>query len=579
MSDATSPGEIRSVLRGFRRTLVAVGCFSAVVNFLMLGPSFYMLQVYDRVLPSRNETTLWMLTGLVLGLFLMSSLLDSVRTLVVARLADQIDTALGQRTFEASLRLNLLKPQAHVTQPLSDLGQLRQFVASPALFAFFDAPWFPFYLFVIFLFSTWLGWFAVGGTVLLVALALLNEWVTSAAQRDSSRTSVRAMQIAAGTFRNAEVVGAMGMQQALYRRWAKVHAEVGQLQLRMAERAQAIGGVSRFFKLSLQSLVLGLGALLVLKGEMSGGMMIAASILMGRALAPVEQLIGVRRQWGTMRDAHKRLSQLLSNHPAPPDRLQLPEPTGLLSVESLSLAPPGVQQLAVREVTFSLQPGDVLGVIGPSGSGKSSLARALVGVWPPARGAVRLDGAELAHWSPEQLGAAIGYMPQDVELLEGTVAENIARFQEDADPNAVFEAAIAAGVHELVLRMPQGYDTPLGDRGVGLSGGQKQRIALARAVFGWPRLVVLDEPNSNLDEAGEQALLRCVQQLREHRCTVVLVTHRSSTLSTAGKLLLMHEGKLQMFGPREKLLAALAKARNGGAATAQEAAPAALGHE
>lgn len=560
MAESAPRGEIRKVLSGLRRTLWGVACFSVVINLLLLAPSIYMLQVYDRVLPSRNETTLWMLTGLILGLYALSSLLDHLRSLVFARLAHQVDDTLGKRAFDASLQRNLQQPHAHVTQPLADLAQLRQFLGSPSVFAFFDAPWFPFYLAVIFLFDTWLGTFALVGTLVLVLLAAANEWVATAGQRDAGRSSVKAMQSAADAFRNAEVVQAMGMQEALYRRWHRLHQEAAGLLLRAAERGQVVASITRFFKLALQSLVLGVGALLVLQGDLTGGMMIAASILMGRTLAPVEQLIAVRRQWSQVRDAYRRLSTLLDQHPASEPRLQLPAPVGRLEVENLSIAPPGKAQPVVRETSFTLEPGDVLAIVGASGSGKSSLARALVGVWAPAAGTVRLDGAELSHWPALQRGAAIGYMPQDVELFEGTVAENIARFQ-DAPSEAIVAAAQQAGVHELILRLPEGYDTRLGDRGAGLSGGQKQRIALARALFGAPRLVVLDEPNSNLDEVGEQGLVKCIRGLRERRCTTVLVTHRPSALAEAGKLLVMQEGKLQMFGPKEQLLARLAQAR------------------
>ncbi|HYE40923.1 MAG TPA: type I secretion system permease/ATPase [Ramlibacter sp.] len=570
MAESTPRGEIRKVLEGLRRTLWGVACFSVVINLLLLTPSIYMLQVYDRVLPSHNETTLWMLTALILGLYALSSLLDHLRSLVAVRLAHQVDDTLGQRAFDASLQRNLQQPHAHVTQPLADLAQLRQFLGSPSVFAFFDAPWFPFYLVVIFLFDTWLGTFALVGTLILVLLAAVNEWVASAGQRDAGRSSVKAMQSAADAFRNAEVVQAMGMQEALYRRWRKVHQEAAGLLLRAAERGQAVAAVTRFFKLALQSMVLGVGALLVLQGELTGGMMIAASILMGRTLAPVEQLITVRRQWSQVRDAYRRLSTLLDQHPATPQRLQLPAPVGRVEVDALSLAPPGRTQLVVRETSFTLEPGDVLAVVGASGSGKSSLARALVGVWAPTAGTVRLDGAELSHWPAQQRGDAVGYMPQDVELFEGTVAENIARFH-DAPSEAIVAAAQEAGVHELILRLPEGYDTRLGDRGAGLSGGQKQRIALARAMFGSPRLVVLDEPNSSLDEVGEQGLVRCIRRLRERRCTTVLVTHRPSALAEANKLLVMQDGKLQMFGPKDQLLARLAQARRPAPAAATPA--------
>lgn len=556
MSTPESKGdEITQAIGRFRAAWWSVGLFSLVINLLLLVPSVYMLQVYDRVLPSRNETTLWMLTALVIGLYAFSAVLDYLRAMALSRVARQIDAALTWRTFEAAFRRGLARPQAHGTQPFADLGQLRQFLGGSAPFAFFDAPWLPVYLAVIFLFSPWLGWLALGGTLLLVVLAVANEWLTRRPLAQANQASLKAMQVAAGTVHHPEAVQAMGMLQALHRRWQPLHGEVVARQLAASDRANAIAALTRAVRLALQSLVLGVGALLVIDSQITPGMMIAASILVGRALQPVEQLIAVWRQWGTAREAWRRLRGLLADAPVRARPLDLPAPRGRLQADRLSVVPPGAGEPVLQQVSFALEPGDVLGVLGPSGSGKSSLARALTGVWAPSDGTVRLDGAELDRYDLTSLGRHLGYLPQSIDLFEGSVAENIARFGA-VDAAQVVQAATLAGVHELVLRLPQGYDTPLGDAGAGLSGGQKQRIALARALYGDPALVVLDEPNAFLDEAGEQALVQAVQRLRERGSTVVMVTHRGSTLNVANKLLVLRDGRVQLFGPKEQLLGA-----------------------
>jgi ATP-binding cassette subfamily C exporter for protease/lipase len=558
MSTPQSEGdEITQALGRFRTAWLSVGLFSLVINLLLLVPSVYMLQVYDRVLPSRNETTLWMLTALVIGLYAFSAVLDYLRAMALSRVARQIDAALTWRTFEAAFRRGLTRPQAHGTQPFADLGQLRQFFGGSALFAFFDAPWLPVYLAVIFLFSPWLGWLALGGSLLLVVLAVANEWLTRQPLALANQASLKAMQVAAGTVNHPEAVQAMGMLQALHRRWQPLHGEVVARQLAASDRANAIAALTRAVRLALQSLVLGVGALLVIDSQITPGMMIAASILVGRALQPVEQLIAVWRQWGTAREAWRRLRGLLAAAPERARPLDLPVPRGRLAVDRLSIVPPGSGEPVLQRVSFELEPGDVLGVLGPSGSGKSSLARALTGVWAPVDGTVRLDGAELDRYDLNKLGRHLGYLPQSIDLFEGSVAENIARFG-PVDAARVVQAATQAGVHELVLRLPQGYDTPLGDAGSGLSGGQKQRLALARALYGDPALVVLDEPNAFLDEAGEQALVQAVRRLSERGSTVVMVTHRGSTLNVANKLLVLRDGRVQLFGPKEQLLGAQA---------------------
>ncbi len=555
-SAAFMEGEVGRTLGRFKSAFWSVGFFSLVMNLMLLVPSLYMLQVYDRVLPSRNETTLAMLTALVLGLYAISGLLDFLRAAAISRIGAQFDESLSSRTFEAAFQSNLIKPHAHVTRAFSDLSQLRQFFGGSSVFAFFDAPWLPVYLAVIFLFNFWLGVFAAVGTVMLIVLALLNKWVTAKPLAAANQASFQATQAAASTLRNAQVVRSMGMLAPLYQRWRSIHQKSVQHQLMASDWANVIAATTRFVRLALQSLVLGLGALLVLENLISPGMMIAASILMGRALAPVEQVIAVWRQWGSTRDAHRRLEDLLREQPEQAEALPLPDPTGQLVVENLSVVPPGGTRATVSALNFSLVPGDVLGLLGPSGSGKSTLARALVGVWAASAGAVRIDGAELTKWSPHHLGLHMGYLPQALELFEGSIAQNIARFGE-LDSKKIVAASTQAGVHELILRLPNGYETMLGDGGAGLSGGQQQRIALARAIYGSPKILVLDEPNAHLDEAGEQALVQVIQRLRQGGCTVILITHRSSSLAVANKILVLRDGALQMFGPKEQLIAAL----------------------
>ena len=569
----SSKNEIALALNEFRGAFRTVGVFSAVINMMMLVPSLYMLQVYDRVLTSRNETTLLMLTIMVLGAFLFMSALEFVRSFVLIRVGAQLDMKLNKRIYTAAFEANLKKAGGNAGQALQDLTTIRQFLTGNALFAFFDAPWFPIYLIVIFLFSFQLGVFALCGTIILIALAFLNEITTKKPLAEANSMSIAAGNLATNNLRNAEVIEAMGMLPNLMGRWFKLHGKFLQLHANASEKAGIITATTKFVRVSLQSLILGLGALLVLDGKITGGMMIVSSILMGRALNPVEQLIGAWKNWDSTRSAYKRLSDLMDTNPPRKSAMSLPKPSGKVSIEAVSAAPPGGKVAVIKNLSFTLVPGDVLGVIGSSGAGKSSLARLLVGVWPAAVGQVRLDGADVYRWNKDELGPAIGYLPQDIELFAGTVSENIARFGE-IDAEKVVAAAKITGVHEMILQFSQGYDTPLGDGGAGLSGGQKQRIGLARAMYDDPSLLVLDEPNSNLDEMGEQALVNAVTEFSKRGKTVVLMTHRSSALATTNKLLFLRDGGLQAFGPTAQVLADLAKAMKEQHAKAQGAVPA-----
>jgi ATP-binding cassette, subfamily C, bacterial exporter for protease/lipase len=566
----TKKNEIEQALFAFKSTFWTVGAFSAIINMLMLVPSLYMLQVYDRVLQSRNDITLLMLTLIMLGAYGLMATLELIRSFVLVRIGARFDMSLNKRVYTAAFEQNLKKAGGNAGQALQDLMNLRQFLTGNALFAFFDAPWFPVYLIVIFMFEPMLGLFALCGTAVLVALAYLNERITHQPLAEANTTAIVSSAMASNNLRNAEVIESMGMLPNLMGRWFKMHSKFLKLQADASEIAGKINATTKFVQVSLQSLVLGFGALLVLENKITAGMMIAASILVGRALAPVQQVIGVWKSWASTRSAYERLTKLLEANPARDAGMPLPPPTGALSVEGVTAAPPGVSTAVVRGLSFAIQPGDALGIIGPSGSGKSTLARLLVGVWPAALGKVRLDGADIYAWNKGELGPHIGYLPQDIELFAGTVSENIARFGE-VDSEKVVLAAQRAGVHDMILHMPDGYDTKLGDGGAGLSGGQKQRLGLARAMYGDPALIVLDEPNSNLDEVGEQCLVQAVLDLRRRGKTIVLITHRTSAIGATNKLLLIRDGAAQLFGPTEQVLAAIQEANNKAVQAAQQA--------
>lgn len=553
--------EIADVIRTRSKVFWTVGIFTAFINLLMLVPSIYMLQVYDRVLPSRNEITLLMLTLIMLGMFGMMSLLEYVRSMVVIRIGSQLDMRLNTRIYTAAYEANLKNGSSDAGQMLSDLTNVRQFLTGSALFAFFDAPWFPIYLLVIFLFNPWLGLFALVGSLLLIALAVINEVVSKKPLADASRLSIMSGNLASTNLRNAEVIEALGMLPNLKRRWFGLHQRFLNSQRIASERASRVTSITKFVRMSLQSLVLGLGGWLAIDGHITPGMMIAGSILMGRTLAPIEQVINVWKSYSAAKLSYGRLVKLLETHPQRGTGMSLPRPEGVLAVEGVTATPPGSKGDAVlHNVSFAIQPGDVLGIIGPSASGKSTLARLLVGIWPVSEGIVRLDNADIYQWNKDELGPYIGYLPQDIELFAGTIAENIARFN-DIDSEKVIEAAKLAGVHELILRFPNGYDSMLGNGGAGLSGGQKQRIGLARALYGDPSLVVLDEPNSNLDDAGEKALNQAIMFLKQRNKTVVLITHRTNLLSMTSKLLLLVNGNVNAFGPTQQVLQALANAQ------------------
>jgi len=575
VAGAGAPAEdIRRALGACRQSVVAVGAFSLAVNLLMLVPAIYMLQVYDRVLTSGSVPTLLMLSLVVLFLLATLGALEWVRSQILVRVSERLDGLLADRLFDVSFRQSLATGgQQSGAQPLLDMQGLRQFLTGPGLVAFFDAPWLPIYCLVMFAFHPWFGWMAVLSALLLVGIAVANERATAATLVEANREAAAAQSGVTRTLRNAEVIEALGMLGALRARWRARSGRVIAAQTRASRRGGALVSTSRFLRLTLQSAVLGLGAWLVLRNEMTPGLMIAGSILLGRALAPIDQLTAVWKQFVTAREQYGRLNEWLKRLPPAPERMALPAPSGVLSVENLAVIPPGGTTPVLRGVSFAAAPGEVIGIIGPTAAGKSTLARAILGVWPAAQGKVRLDGADVYGWTREELGPHVGYLPQDVELFDGTIAENIARCGE-VDSERVVAAARLAGVHEMVLRLPQGYDTPVGAVGGILTGGQRQRIGLARAVYGEPKLVVLDEPNSSLDEAGDQALIEALRALKERGTTVLVISHRTGVLPVVDKLLVLRDGQVLAFGPRDEVRRQLHEAQRPAAAT-QPAAPAA----
>ena len=545
---------VAEALKDCRRAFWSVALFSGAVNLLMLAGPLYMLQIYDRVLASRSVPTLVALSlGLLLA-YVIQGTLDVIRSRIVARMAVFLDRHLAATVHNAVVRLAVYGRSGQSGQPVRDLDQIRAFLTSPGPMAIVDLPWVPIFLVVCFLIHPWLGGVACGGAILLFSMTLITERASRAPTQLVTREAGQRAGMIEATRRNSESAVAMGMVGTLATRWTQVNSQHAQASLRLSDVVGSYGSMSRVIRLMLQSAILGLGSYLVIRQELSAGSMIAASIMMGRALAPIEIAIANWRPFVGARQSVARLSETLAR--MQPDRsvTQLPPPVRSLDVENLFVAPPGTQNMVVGQVSFRLMAGEALGIVGPSGAGKTSLVRALIGVWHPARGSVRIDGATLDTWDPEELGRHIGFVSQNVDLFDGTVAENIARMTPDPDPEAVIEAARTAGAHEMILRLPNGYDCRIGEAGAVLSGGQRQRIALARALYGDPFLIALDEPSSNLDNDGEAALLQAIRNLKSRGAIVLLVAHRPSALAECDKVLVIAGGKQQAFGPRDEVL-------------------------
>jgi PrtD family type I secretion system ABC transporter len=550
MSDQNS---LAVAYKKFRAAFAATVIFSFCTNLLMFVGPLYMLQIYDRVLSSRNEMTLIMLTVIAVALLVAYGLLEFIRTKLLVRAGLQFDEVLAHPVFHRVVKQQTANPGAGAHVALGDIDKVREFMTGQGILAFFDAPWVPLFLALCFAFHPYLGLVATGGAVIIFILALINEFSTRGTLAEAGRAGQGASHFASATMQNAEVIRAMGMEKQLSQRWLQQHDNMLDHQANASGRGGAVVASSKFVRMSLQVAILAMGAWLAMQQLISPGIMIAASIVMGRALAPVEQAVGQWKQFVGARQAHKRLKALFASVEADEAKIEMPDPSGSLAVEKLFAAVPGSREPMLKNISFSIAPGEVLAIIGPSGSGKSTLVRHLVGALKPLGGAVRLDGTELDHWDSEQLGKHLGYLPQDVKLFRGSVGENIARFQDGVEDAEIVAAAELSGAHEMIQKLAEGYGSDVGDGGNFLSGGQKQRVGLARAVFRMPALIVLDEPNSNLDNHGEQALVKCIEALKSAGKTVVLVTHKTNLLSLSDKTLMLVNGTVEKFGDTKEM--------------------------
>ncbi len=545
-------------LRGSRAHIAAICAFSLAINFLYLTPTIYMLQVYNRVIGSGSIATLIMISVAATVALITLSILEAVRNLLLVRLGNHLDVVLSEEVLRRQVEITSLIGQRPGI--VRDLDVYRNFLTQSGAVAIFDLPWLPVYLLACFLLHPLLGAIATVSIGLMLILAIANEYVTSGHLRKSEEAARRNYAFTDASLRNTEVIQAMGMLPAFLRRWRESRREMLRQQTIGSERGAYLQGLIRFFRLALQSAIIGVGAWMTINGEVTAGVIYAAAILLARTLSPIEQLVGGWRAFVAARAAAKRVDELITL-PNAAEAMRLPPPEGRLSVEGVSYFASGVARPILHGISFSLQPGERLAVIGPSGAGKSSLARLLVGVWRPRNGAVRLDGAEVHSWNRADFGRHVGYLPQEVELFEGSIRENIARFG-DATPEQIIAAAMRAGVHELILRMPEGYDTQVGTGGGVLSGGTRQRIGLARALLGDPRLLVLDEPNSNLDSDGERALLAVLNEAKSQGMTTVVISHRSGVLAAVDTILFLRDGAVERLAPRNEFMAALSPAES-----------------
>jgi ATP-binding cassette subfamily C protein EexD len=546
--------ELRAALGAVKQHFIYAGLFSAAVNILLLVPIMYMMLVYDKVMASGSMSTLGMLSLLMVALIFAMGGFEWVRSYILVAASNKLEATLRDRVFNATFKIALQSSGAkNSSQPINDLSGLRQFLTGNGIFAFFDAPWFPVYLAVMFMFNFWFGIMAIFAGIVMVALAYTNEVITTKRLKDANTEANLANSQLIGSLRNAEIIEAMGMTASIRTKMQKRNDRVLMLQTDASKHAGVISAFSKTFRMVIQSLILGLGALLALRHELSPGSMVAGSMLLGRALAPIDMLVGTWKGFSIARAQYERLANLLEQMPAEQEHMKLPPPQGNLLLEQVFVTPPGAKTPVLKGISLQLNAGEVLGVIGPSASGKSTLARAILGIWPAVSGKVRIDGADIWAWDRNEIGPYLGYLPQDIELFDGTISDNICRFGE-LDSDKVVEAAKLAGVHELILRQPDGYDTVIGGSGGVLSGGQRQRIGLARAIYGNPRLLVLDEPNSNLDDQGEKELVAAIQRIKQLGCTIIVISHRTMILMAVDKILVLKDGAAVSFGPRDQVL-------------------------
>jgi ATP-binding cassette, subfamily C, bacterial EexD len=549
--------DLEVALTRCKDSFIWAAIFSMFINILQLVPTIYMLQLYDRVVPTGNHSTLLMLTLIMLVLFLTLGALEWVRSQILVSVSSRLETLLNERLFQVTYKQALYSGgQKASSQALDDLTALRQFMTGNGLFAFFDVPWIPIYIGVMFIFHPYFGWAAITTAIVLIFIAFVQEKSTAKLLGEANALAIAGRNLVNKNLRNAEVIESMGMLQAIQTRWLAGSHQVLELQADASSRAGLISGLSKVIRLSSQSLILALGAYLVIENEITGGLMLAGSVLLGRALAPIDMMIGSWKGFIGARGQYQRLNDILNQIPVDPEKMPLPAPKGFFQFETAVVIPPSAKVPVLKGISLTIATGDVVGVVGPSGAGKSTFARALLGIWPTSTGKIRLDGAEVFAWNRQEIGSYIGYLPQDIELFEGTVSENIARFGQ-VDPEKVVAAAKMADVHTLILQLPQGYDTYIGANGGNLSGGQRQRIGLARVLYGDPVIVVLDEPNSNLDEQGDFALGQAIKSLKLKSVTVIIITHRNNVIAHVDKLLILNDGLVSIYGPKDQVIAHL----------------------
>ena len=551
--------ELREVLKKFKKTFVQIGIFSFFINLLVLVAPFYMLAVYDVVMPSKSIDTLIFVTLIAIIFFVGMGLLDYVRNKILIIIANRMDASINEKIYNAAFELALKYPGKNTSQPFNDLQKIKTFLSGNAILSFFDIPWFPIYIGIMFLFDPIYGLYGIGATIIIFALTYINSFVTKKHIEHSLKAKSKSDAFLTNQLRNAEVVEAMGMRKALFKKWMKHYYDFLKTNTEAGSKSSFYTNTSKTFRMLSSSMMYGVGAMLAIIGHISPGMIIAGAVLLGRALAPITQLTATWKIFVEAKVAYRRLNELLNEFPDNNQKLSLPEPKGRIDLKGVVTIPPMSKNPVLKNVNMTILPGECIGLIGPSGSGKTSLAKTILGLWPVAAGEVRIDGAEISQYNREELGKHIGYLPQDIELFEGTVAENIARFQE-ADPEEIIEAAQMAEVHELILKLPNGYETKIGPGGANLSGGQKQRIALARALFRKPKIIILDEPNSNLDDIGEQALLKSLQKLKGHS-TIIIISHKVNILQITDKLAVLKDGVLTLYGPRQAVLEKLSKGK------------------
>ena len=551
---------IKDFLLVAKKSFFFAGFFSLFINILMLLPAIYMLAVYDIVVPSRSSNTLLFITLLVIGLFIIMNALQIIRGRILVRINNKLDYVLNKKVVNSMYELALKHPTKATIQPFEDFQQIKQFLTGASIFAFFDAPWIPIYLGVLYLFHPYYGNLGVIVVLVVIIITITNEIVTKKYLKKANANLIKSKKFLNNTIGNTEVIEAMGMKSKIYNKWLDIYRDyMTNLQI-ASDKGTFWSNTMKTFRMLSQSLMLGMGGYLALNLEISSGMIVAGSIVLGRALAPLDLMVNTWKSFSSARESYKRLNSLLSEIEDEKQVLKLPEPKGKISLVNVIVLPPNSKTPLLKGITMNINPGESVAVVGPSGAGKSSLARTMLGIWKPVNGIVEIDDADIKQWDREYLGKFIGYLPQDIELFEGTVAENIARF-EDIDEEKILEAAKISGAHDVIVKLPDGYNTYIGPGGITLSGGQRQRIALARALYGNPRIVILDEPNSNLDDAGERALLNALRILKEKKTTFIVISHKVNILDLVDKIAVLKDGTLTMYGDRDTVLLQLMSKR------------------